>query len=388
LTPRRFATCDAGKACREAMTRGGGGSDRWAGWWRIAQLVFAFGLVGAVFLTLIPQLADYGSVWRRVTGLTASQITIVAATAVLNLLTYWIQSIAAMPGLTLAMAAVQTQTTTTVANTMPGGGALAVAVSFGMFRSWGYAEGEFARFTLVTGIWNAYVKLGLPVVALGFIAVGGRADPRLTLATVIGVATLVGSVVVLALVLWRERFARMVGRALYRPVGAARRRLHRRRTADWGAAAVRFRKQSIGLVRRRGLALTVTTLASHLSLYAVLLASLRAVGVTASQVTWSEVLAAFAFARLVTALPITPGGLGIVELSYIGALVWAGGVRTDVVAGVLLFRAVTFLLQIPLGVIAYPVWQRTQDRWHRTDRRSGSRSRSRKQRRSRTAVAL
>jgi uncharacterized membrane protein YbhN (UPF0104 family) len=361
-------------------------SDRRHRWWRIAQLAFAVGLIGAVFVTVIPQIADYGSVWRRITRLTVPQLALAAAMAILNLATYWFQSIAAMPGLTLRMAAVQTQTTTTVANTMPGGGAIAVAVSYGMFRSWGYTEGDFARYTLVTGVWNLYVKLGLPVIALGLLALSGRSDPRLTVAAVIGVPTLVVSVVLLVLVLWKERFARTLGRALYRPVGAIRRRLlHRRGDDDWGAAAARFRRQSIDLVRRRGLAITLTTLASHLTLFAVLLVSLRIVGVT-SDVTWVEVLAAFAFARLVTAIPITPGGLGMVELSYIGILVWAGGVRTDVVAGVLLFRALTFLLQIPLGAIAYPVWQRTQGRWKRTDRPQ-RRTRSARRRRSRSAVA-
>jgi uncharacterized membrane protein YbhN (UPF0104 family) len=352
-------------------------------WWRIAQIVFAVGLIGAVFLTVIPQIADYGSIWRRISGLSAAQLAAIVAVAGFNLVTYWVQSMAAMPGLTLRMAAVQTQTTTTVANTLPGGGAIAVGVSWAMFRSWGYAEGEFARFTLVTGIWNTYVKLGLPAIALGLVVLAGRPDPRLTLAAVIGVAALVVSVALLALVLWSERLARAIGNALYRPVSFVRRRvLHRRADADWGTTAVRFRRQSIELVRRRWLALTATTLLSHLTLFAVLLVALRVCGVSASQVKWVEALAAFAFARLVTALPVTPGGLGVIELSYIGTLVWAGGVRADVVAGVLLFRVLTFLLQIPLGAIAYPIWQRTQGRWRRTDRprrrtRSTKRSRSR-----------
>ncbi|MGH9277885.1 MAG: hypothetical protein ACRD12_07235 [Acidimicrobiales bacterium] len=46
-------------------------------------------------------------------------------------------------------------------------------------------------------------------------------------------------------------------------------------------------------------------------------------------------LAVFAFARLVTAIPLTPGGVGVMELALIGGLVTAGGERAAVVAAVL-----------------------------------------------------
>jgi uncharacterized membrane protein YbhN (UPF0104 family) len=338
-------------------------------WWRIAQIAFAIVLVVGVFATVIPRIADYGSVWRRLTTLTGVQIGLIAGSAALNLVTYWLQSVAAMPGLNLRMSAVQTQTTTTVANTVPAGGAVAVGVSYGIFRSWGYTEGDFARFTLVTGIWNTGIKLLLPLVALGLLTLGGAADPRLALAVAIGMATLVVAALLLTLVLWKESFAAAVGRNCRLGVRKLQRLFHRSPTRDdWAAVAVRFRNDSLELLRERGLWLTVTTLVSHLSLFLVLLIAIRVVGVSATQVTWVEALAAFSFGRLVTAIPVTPGGLGFIELSYIGGLVWAGGDRVDVVAGVLLFRAFTYFLQIPLGAITYPVWLRTRDRWHRTDR--------------------
>jgi putative heme transporter len=351
------------------MTRGGrqrGAKRRW----RVAQITFAVVLVAAVFVAVIPQIADYGSVWQRVSALTGFQVALLVGVTALNLATYWAQSIAAMPGLNIRMAAVQNQTTTTIANTVPAGGAIAIGVSYGIFDSWGYSEGDFARFTVVTGIWNTAIKLILPVVALGSLALGGGMDPRLVVASAIGLATLVVSAALLALALWKASFAAAVGRASRRVVRAVQRTVRRRPTRDdWGKAAVRFRHDTLRLLRERGIWLTVTTVLSHLSLFLVLLMSIRVVGVTADRVTWVEALAAFAFARLVTAIPLTPGGLGFIELSYIGALVWAGGDRVDVVAGTLLFRALTFFLQIPLGAITYPIWLRTKDRWHRTDRR-------------------
>ena len=74
---------------------------------------------------------------------------------------------------------------------------------------------------------------------------------------------------------------------------------------------------------------------------------------------WQTSLAAFAFVRLLTVLPVTPGGLGITELGLIGALVAAAGhqANAQVTAAVLLYRAVTYLPPIPLGAIACLIWR-------------------------------
>jgi uncharacterized protein (TIRG00374 family) len=109
------------------------------------------------------------------------------------------------------------------------------------------------------------------------------------------------------------------------------------------------------------------------SLYLVLLLSLRHVGVSDATVSWIEVLAAFAFIRLLSALPITPGGLGVVELGLTAALVAAGGPKAPVVAGVLVYRALTYLPPIPLGLLAYVRWKsRSEGRRARAEQRRAS----------------
>jgi uncharacterized membrane protein YbhN (UPF0104 family) len=52
--------------------------------------------------------------------------------------------------------------------------------------------------------------------------------------------------------------------------------------------------------------------------------------------------------------------VGLAELGYIGGLVLVGGDRTAVVAAVLLFRFLTFYVQIPLGGFTYLAWRRSQ----------------------------
>jgi uncharacterized membrane protein YbhN (UPF0104 family) len=76
-------------------------------------------------------------------------------------------------------------------------------------------------------------------------------------------------------------------------------------------------------------------------------------------VSWQASLGAFAFIRLLTALPITPGGLGITELGLVGILAVGAGhaVSVQVTAAVLLYRTLTYLPPIPLGALACLVWR-------------------------------
>ena len=113
---------------------------------------------------------------------------------------------------------------------------------------------------------------------------------------------------------------------------------------------MKFRDRTLLLLRARWPLITVLTLVSHLSLFLVLLLSLRFVGVSEPEVSWLEALAVFAFARLLTAIPLTPGGLGVVEVALITGLAAAGGARAQVAAGVLIFRALTYVLPIPIGL--------------------------------------
>ena len=352
-----------------------GHTARWRpGWLRVAQGALSLGVVAAIFVLVLPQIASYSSVWRTLTTLGGPQVAVIAAASVFNLFTYWAQMVAAMPGLTLAQAAVNNQSSTTVANILPGGGAIAVGVAVAMFRSWGFTGPEIGLLISTTGVWNSFMKLALPVAALGLLAITGEATGAMIAPAAAGLGILAGSLVLFALALWRPSFAHGIGNGLGRARSFLGRLVHRPRANDWANAAVRFRDQTIHLLARRWIPLTVTTVVSHLGLYAVLLVALRALGVSAREVSWAQVLAVFAFARLLSAVPITPGGLGVVELALIGGLYAAGhahaGVsapqfRAQVTAATLLFRTLTYGIQIPLGAFTYLIWQHKRS-WRRS----------------------
>ena len=93
-------------------------------------------------------------------------------------------------------------------------------------------------------------------------------------------------------------------------------------------------------------------------MFAVLLLSLRVLGVSEAEVGWAQALAVFAFARLLTAIPLTPGGVGVVELALIAGLTQGPGDHGQVVAAVLMFRLLTYVLPILLGGCTYVIWRR------------------------------
>jgi uncharacterized protein (TIRG00374 family) len=66
-------------------------------------------------------------------------------------------------------------------------------------------------------------------------------------------------------------------------------------------------------------------------------------------VPWRGLLLAYGAGQLAANLPITPGGLGVVEGSLVIALVAFGGGQISTVAAVLLYRIVSFWGFLPVG---------------------------------------
>jgi uncharacterized protein (TIRG00374 family) len=329
---------------------------------RILQAVFSIVIVVAIFVFAIPKIADYSKVLDTLVELTWLELASLVAVTILNLVTYWLQNMAALPGLGFWQSAVVTQTTTSVANTVPAGGAVAVGLSFSILRSWGFDNTAITLYVAITGVWNVFMKLGLPIIALALLAITGQASGALVVASLAGLAVLAVAVSLFALVLWRESFARRIGAWLGRVVSRVRGWLHKPPVTTWSDQAAEFRHRTITFLGNRWIALTLTTVASHLALWLVLLLALRSVGISEQEISTLQTLAVFSFGRLLGALPITPGGLGVIELGYIGGLVAAGGNEAQVVAAVLLFRLLTYGVQIPLGAFTYMIW-RVKSSW-------------------------
>lgn len=327
---------------------------------RALQAAVSILLVGGIFYFVLGQFADLSSVWRAIRSLTKVEVAVLVGLAAWNLATYWIQMVVATPGLTYPQAMVLTESTTAVSNALPAGGAIGVGLTYSILGSWGFSNSRATLAVLVSGIWNNFAKLGMPVLALAILALSGEASGGRLVAALVGLLGLVGAVTIFALILRSEAFARQLGLFTQRIATRLRKVFRKGPATGWDLAVTKFRGRVLGFVHRRWIQLTVVTVIGHLSLYLVLLASLRVMGVSEQEASWAQILAVFSFARLVTAIPITPGGVGIVELALIGGISAAGGERAEVVAAVLIYRLLTYVVPIVFGGITYVFWRRNR----------------------------
>jgi uncharacterized membrane protein YbhN (UPF0104 family) len=314
-------------------------------------------LIAVIFWYLLRDIS-LADVWAAITAMTWGELAGLAVVAGWNLVTYAFVWMTVTPGLTFGRAMVMTQATTAITNTVPAGSAIGIGMTYAMLHSWGFSRSRTTIAVLVSGVWNAFAKLAIPVLALALVALQGNASGARITAALLGIAGLIAAIVVFALMLRSDRMAEKVGVTAGRVASRLLALIRRPPVHGWEIATVKFRNQTVDLLEHGWFPITAATVVSHLSLYLVLLVCLRDVGISDAEVGWAEVLAVFAFARLATAIPITPGGAGVVEAVLITGLVAAGGDKPQVVAAVLVYRALTWGLPVLVGVGCLLWWRK------------------------------
>ncbi len=231
----------------------------------------------------------------------------------------------------------------TITNSIPAGPVMAALFTFRQFRRRG-ADDVLAAWVIMATFVFAGVSLAL-VAGIGA-AVAGAEGANLDLIGVI-VTVLIGAVLMGVLFVQH--------RALIWLVSAAFRLCHR--VSGWprGDLAARIdavisRLTAIRLSVGQALGVTAWGLANWFLDCSCLGMAFRAVGVG---IPWKGLLLAYGGAQLAVNLPVTPGGLGVVEGTLTIALVAYGGAETSTVAAVLLYRILSFWGELPFGWITW-----------------------------------
>ncbi|MGD0808785.1 MAG: YbhN family protein [Acidimicrobiales bacterium] len=214
------------------------------------------------------------------------------------------------------------------------------------------------------GVYNfrQYRMLGADEVLSGWVVIASGAVSFATLATLAGIGLsmaaslgttldLVGAivgvlvVVLMVVIAWAAR-ARLF-RLADKLVAAVEKRLHRE-PGQLGdpLALVREKLRAFAPTRAEWALAALAGTASWLADCSCLAAAFLAVG---APVPWLGLLLAYCGGQLAVNLPITPGGLGVVEGSLTLALLFFGGGKAPTVAAVLLYRLFSFWLPLPVG---------------------------------------
>src|SRR3954470_10151446 len=205
-------------------------------WRRLIGPLFSVALLGAVFFWFLPQFTSIADVWTSVRSMSWAQVTILLIAAIWNLATYQFVVLSTMPGQNFRQATVATETTTAVSNTVIGGAAISLGLTYAMNSSWGFSRSRTSVSLLVSGLWNNFAKLALPVLALILLAFSATPSTGRIIAGGIGVAALVAAVVLLGLRLHSEAGAARIGIGAGRVASAVRRPLGRPPVTGWDRA--------------------------------------------------------------------------------------------------------------------------------------------------------
>ncbi|MBJ7306684.1 MAG: flippase-like domain-containing protein [Acidimicrobiia bacterium] len=331
---------------------------------RFVEIGGSLSVVVIIFAFVIPKItgSDYAEIWDQMAKLSALEITALVALWFLGMLAYTGVLTNTLPGLKRTQALTVNFAGSAVSNVLPFGGAIGVGASYAIDMSWGFTAPSITLSILVSGIWNIFAKLAMPVLAIVLLIISGNATGKLFVPTLLGLLALVVAAVVLGLIMRSEGIAEKIGWLGQEILGWFCRVTHRKTTPDVVKVVLDFRHQSIGLVRERWLLITLWIFLFNLIQFVLLFACIRAIGI--ESITLTEAFAAFAFARLLETIPITPSGVGFVEVGAASALISFGGPENASTAAIFLFRGFVYLLEIPVGAMAWVVWA-SMTRWRR-----------------------
>ena len=243
-----------------------------------------------------------------------------------------------------------------VTDSLPGGDAAGAAVQFSMLTAAGFdtdtAVGGLTAFSLL-GVGGL---LALPLFALPVIMVGAPASPGLVHTALLGIAGFVLYAIFGVIILRTERPLAALGRTAQS--------LWNWMTRGWNRITHGHRPSVTGLDKRlltqrdtiravldrkwrQAVLLTVGRLGFD---FGCLLAALRATGADPRP---SLVLLAYSGANIVALLPVTPGGLGLVEASLSGLLILAGVRPGYAFLATLAYRVASYWLPLLAGPPSY-----------------------------------
>lgn len=335
---------------------------------RAAQAAFSLTLAIALLGWGLPYLTDtsWGTILGIITGIGWSTFAYLLGLMFLGLYCYTFTLKGSLPGLSHGHALLANLAGSGVSNVMPAGGAVGAALTYAMFRSWRFGHRRISTSIIVTTVWNLLARLTLPVVAAVVLLPERDKVPQPMVQGALAGGAVGGLIAALLIgVIVSPRAAGVTGRVVGRFFGPIVGRLRggaARGSADFEELALDLRAKIIDLVSTRWPSLTFGLLGFMGVYFLLFRACAEAVGV---HLSWPHVFAAYAVGRLLTAVAVTPGGIGVSEAGAAAVLLALGVPGEATAACVTLFALFSFVLEIPFGALAALLWVHTRHRYRR-----------------------
>ncbi|SKB04008.1 lysylphosphatidylglycerol synthase domain-containing protein [Aeromicrobium choanae] len=229
-----------------------------------------------------------------------------------------------------------------------------VVLRLAMFGSWGIPASAGLAGTVMNTVTFYVVRFGAPLLGIALMLALGTFHLGEFVPAVVSGSVSAALLAVVWLAFRGEAFTVGFARRLARFVGRMRSGVD---PAAWAAWAADFRGRVVDRVPwalpRSVLALVAMVVVDA----ALIVASLRFVGVTASEVPAIEVLVAFLVAYPLTLFPFS--GLGILDAVVVATLlaIEAGANEAELVAGFVIWRTITIAGPLVLGLLSVGLWK-------------------------------
>jgi len=310
-------------------------------------------VTGASLYLLLPSLLAVFASWRSLRDLTWYWALLALVSEAGSFVCLWQLNRIALNVKSWFVVASSQLSGNAVGRIVPGGAATANAFAIGMLRRAGVDVGEAAAALAASTALQLGTALALPVLSLPAILAGAPVDRSLAASAYLGVAVLVLLVGAGVLAFAFERPLELAGEALQWVLNRTIRQHHKLTDLPERLLAERnFVSRTIGRNWKGAILAAAGNTAFD---YLALLLALRAVGAEPQP---SLVILAYAGARLLALVPLTPGGLGFVEAGLVGTLTLAGVGAQEALLATFTYRLVSYWLPIPAGGAAYVAFRR------------------------------
>jgi putative heme transporter len=336
----------------------------------IREVILIGGVLVLIFGVFLPQFIDYGQVVDSILKLTIGQVVLLTLFGIAFM---WFSAgvyNTLIPGLGWWEGWKAWAASNSVAFIAPPGADL--AIRFGMYRTAGISGEAAGSGIILSWFFTTGYKLVVPIIALTWILIAeGVNDDLLVTIAIVGMAGIVAGVALTALILYREQVALRIGKIGQRWYnGLMGGRWKFPEAEGLGIKLVDFRAQVMGTVKARWFPATVVTLTAQAVFFTALVLSMRFMGVTSDQASVGIIFDAYAVGLLLSMIPIFPGGLGVVEVAYVGVIVGGSGnteLAAAVTAGAFVHRIFTWLVPIIIGLLPLVGWRRNMVKQQASD---------------------
>jgi len=314
----------------------------------LIQLGIAAVIIVVIFGFILPQVIDYRQVWETIKGLEPWQLlALLGAGLFLYIPEGWLYKLL-VPGLSLWRGMKAWVASTAVGSTLP---AADLVTRFGMYRSWGSDTETSMLGILLSGVFDNLVKFTLPILGIILLATVGVGDLEILLIfALIAAVVLIVTIVIVVGVVRSEAFTIKIAGWAERAVNWVLSKINRD-PIEMADRVVGFRDAAVGLVRTVWWKASIAAAAGKLWAFVILVMALRFVGIGEDVLPTLDIFIVWTIVLLIQAIPITPGGIGIVGVAYIFFFTQILGDEwsNTIAAGVALFRLVQWALPIPIG---------------------------------------